>query len=303
MPFLGRDIHQIGGWWNENTGNTNLFLYSHLIEEKKITLVDTGSSIFPYGAIFPYMKSVSLDPRDISLILNTHGHIDHMGGNARVKKISGAKIAAHKLEIPHIEDHELSFRNRTVSLERKKQSLSLMGESTKVDIVLHDGDDIDIGGGRRLKVMLTPGHSPGSISFYDEEEKVLFSGDAVFLGETVVKMPAYSDVDAYVGSIKRIGELKLKFLLTSHYPPLRGNNVPSALKLCLKLVKDIHEMVLTTLAELQKLSKTSDIAFAVCNKLDYSSSSRTIEAHLNKLVAEGKVEQIVKNDDCFWELK
>jgi len=301
--YIGKNIHLISGWWNEIEGNKNLFLFSHLIKEDNITLIDTGSSIFPDGAIFPYMKSVDLNPKDISLILNTHGHIDHMGGNARVQEISGAKIATHELEVPNIEDHELSFKNRTVSPERKKQSLYLMGESTGVDIVLHDGDYIDIGGERRLKVVLTPGHSPGSISFYDEEEKVLFSGDAVFLGETVVKMPAYTDVDAYIGSIRRIGELELKFLLPSHYPPLRGSNVPSALKRCLRLVKDIDETLLTILEKLSTPSKTSDIALAVCSQLDYPPSPSTIEAHLIKLVNESKVEQIIKNNDRFWKLK
>jgi len=300
---IGRNVHLISGWWNEAKGNTNLFLFSHLIEEEKITLIDTGSSIFPEKAIFPYMKRAKLDTRDISLILNTHGHIDHMGGNAIVKKISNANIAAHELEVPYIENHELSFRNRTISPERKKRIFSLMGENTKVEIVLHNGDSIDIGNGRKLNVILTPGHSPGSISFYDEEEKVLFSGDAVFLGETVVKMPAYSDVDAYIQSLKRVGELKLNYLLTSHYPPLRGSNIASALKQCLKLVKDIHQTVLTTLFEFQKLSKTSDIAYAVSNILDYSPNSRTIEAHLNKLAIEDQVEKQVKNNDHFWILK
>ena len=294
-PFLGKGVHQVSGWWNEELGNRNMFLFSHLIEgcngeeEEKITLIDTGSSIFPDGAIFPYMKSVDLDPRYISLILNTHGHGDHMGGNSRVKAVSGAKLAAHKLEVPNIETRGPSAR-------------ALSGEGTKVDIILNDGDEIEISKGRKIKAILTPGHSPGSLSYYDIEEKVVFIGDSIGIGESGVHLPSYSDVDSYLKSIERIGSLELNYLLSGHYPPIRGINVPNVLKIHLRLIKDIHKSVLSALADLSKPSSILDITEIACNILDYPPLSRTVKAHLDKLVMEEKAKQLMKEHDTFWEL-
>ncbi len=286
MDF-GRGIHQIGGWWNEAEGNTNLFLFCHLIEERRITLIDTGSSIFPDRAIFPYMEKANLDPRDISLILNTHGHGDHIGGDARVKAVSGAKLAAHRLEVPYIEDHPAN---------------ALGGEKTKVDIILDDGDEIEVADGRRLKAIWTPGHSPGSLSFYDVEEKVVFTGDSVGIGESVAHLPYYSDVEAYVKSMERIGSLELKFLLSSHGLPIRGRAVPNVLNIHLRLVREIHKTVLSTLKTLSKPSSSSDIAKIACERLGYPTHIGTIEAHLNKLVKEDRVKQVMRDNNLLWEL-
>lgn len=108
----------------------------------------------------------------VTNIINTHLHIDHVIGNAYMKKTYGAPVLATK------EDEPLG--------QRVKQQAQMFGIPEKVDDVvidkyLKDGDIIKIGDGE-LKVIAVPGHSPGSIALYDEADGFVIAGDALFQG-------------------------------------------------------------------------------------------------------------------------
>lgn len=107
---------------------------------------------------------------EILCLINTHGHWDHIADVHDVVRLTAAKVAIHKkdahlLENPKSVIYDLPFRI----------------EGIKPDIVLDDGDVIEVGN-LRLKVIHTPGHTLGSICLYEEDEKVLFSGDTLFAG-------------------------------------------------------------------------------------------------------------------------
>jgi len=106
----------------------------------------------------------------VKYVLNTHGHIDHMGADAEVSQALGAPLYIH-------EGDHLLIQNPRDDLAAYQG----VAKPAKADGFLQDGDIIRFGK-EELKVLSTPGHSPGSVCFYNEKEKVLFSGDTLFAG-------------------------------------------------------------------------------------------------------------------------
>ena len=105
----------------------------------------------------------------IKYILATHGHFDHVGAVAPLRRMLKAEFLAHKDDFFFIEDGENSARRWGINIE----------QPPKPDRFIEDGEKINIGN-FYLEVIHTPGHSPGGISFlYD---KMLFGGDTLFQG-------------------------------------------------------------------------------------------------------------------------
>jgi glyoxylase-like metal-dependent hydrolase (beta-lactamase superfamily II) len=103
----------------------------------------------------------------INYIVNTHGHVDHISGNTEMKKNTGAKIIIH-------EDDAIMLTDTPAMI------LKMFGAkaSPAADILVKDGDVISVGNAE-LKVIHTPGHSPGGICLYTPG--YVFTGDTLFV--------------------------------------------------------------------------------------------------------------------------
>lgn len=104
----------------------------------------------------------------IRYIVNTHSHVDHTMGNRRMKDLTGAEILIH-------EEEAYSLINQSPYM----LSMFSADPSPPADFTLRDGDVIEIGE-VSLKVIHTPGHSPGSICLY--HDGIVFTGDTLFVG-------------------------------------------------------------------------------------------------------------------------
>ena len=130
---------------------------------KKAAVVDPG------GEGDKILTALNDSQLNLEYILNTHGHFDHVGGNASLKNATGAKILIHKEDEPM-----LSMVSASAS------SWGMMAEdSPPPDKTIDEGDEITFGD-VTLKVIHTQGHSRGGVSFYTEG--FVFVGDTLFAG-------------------------------------------------------------------------------------------------------------------------
>lgn len=162
------DIYAVAGRVvQSHPSDANSFL---LAGEAELILIDSGSG-YNSGRIFENIEQHGFKIRDISLIINTHWHFDHTGGNADFKKVSNCKTAMHRLDVETV--------NKSIKLNIARKFNYDLPIDTPIDIKLEGNEEFDLGK-YKLQILHTPGHTPGSLCAYltVEGEKVLFLGDA-----------------------------------------------------------------------------------------------------------------------------
>lgn len=162
-------------------------------------LVDTGTGQ-SNAFLFSQLGEIGVKPEDIDLIVNTHCHFDHVGGN---DFFPNAKIAIHKKDAVALRDpdSELTVSSLFGSIVRKHD----------VDIELEEGDKI-----ANFEVILTPGHTSGGISLWDGE--ILICGDTIFANGGVGRMDIGGSPIDMKDSLMRLKEFDVEYLLPGHGP-------------------------------------------------------------------------------------
>lgn len=147
------------------------------------------------------------------ILVNTHGHPDHGGGNAEFGR-----------PLLHPDDNEL-YR-RKCSLESRLEEALHWGLEDAAErlqptppepLPLADGHVFDLGG-RRLRVIHTPGHSRGSVCILDERTCTLFSGDNVQGMATALTEECAANMSTYLASMEKLAGLPVKAVCTGHMP-------------------------------------------------------------------------------------
>lgn len=131
---------------------------------------------------------------NLELIINTHGHVDHIAANSDLKQKTNAQLCIHKLDADMIVNPQKnlsSFIGRAIS-------------SSPASKILKDGDILEAGM-ISLKVIHTPGHSPGSICLLTDE--AIFTGDLLFAGSIGRYDFPGSSYEQIINSLKKIMEL------------------------------------------------------------------------------------------------
>ena len=138
---------------------------------------------------------------NLEYILLTHGHFDHIFGCESLKAIyPDCKICIHKAD-------EICLNDKVWNLVGDFDGYL---PDLKADILLDDSDIIKLSDNIVFKVIHTPGHSKGSVCFYDENNKVIFSGDTLFC-RTVGRTDFIGgDFDLMMDSIKKLSLLPLE---------------------------------------------------------------------------------------------
>ena len=145
----------------------NCFVVSD--ETKECAIIDCGAFYQEErDMIIDYIKKNQLIPKHL---LATHGHLDHNFGNSCMQKEFGLTPKVH---------HKDKFLMESI----KQQAQLLLGldltEEQPKDIDYLTKDDIIEFGNQRFTIIETPGHTPGSVFFYNEKEHISFSGDTIF---------------------------------------------------------------------------------------------------------------------------
>ena len=232
MGEVHKKIETISFWWDK----AQVEVESYLIKGRVNVMIDTGPPEASEGRIASNLRSFGLRLTDIDLVLNTHGHVDHVGGDAVIKAAGSAQLLLHRGDLLFLEDRRRCFYQfyapviRALGREeylREEEAAFLEDQTGElfVDRRLENNDLIDIGAGIELRVIHLPGHSPGSVGFYWEKEAILFSGDSISGLHTVGgKLPIINDLIAYEKSIERVAEMPLQILFCGHC--YRGIHLP-----------------------------------------------------------------------------
>ena len=136
-------------------------------EEKKAIIIDLGMyEPNEFKQFFKFIDQHELEP---VMLLNTHTHLDHIFGNAKVLDQYQIPFGFHELD-------KVVFENA--------HAVGLMygmtfDKSPEPTFYIHENETIQLGNDS-FKILLTPGHSPGSICFYNQEQNILISGDVLF---------------------------------------------------------------------------------------------------------------------------
>lgn len=197
-------IHQIGGIGSDS----NIYL----IIDETIALIDAGTGQ-NFDVVKKNLSKLGLKPSDVELVIDTHCHFDHAGGNADFVS-SGSELAIHELEAGF--------------LRKGDQLVTLAGlfgrklEPIEVNRELHNGERITLGK-LVLEVINTPGHTRGSICLHEPNHGILFSGDTVFCGDVGRTDLPTSDEKALTLSLRKLADLKVERLYPGHGPSAEKN--------------------------------------------------------------------------------
>jgi hydroxyacylglutathione hydrolase len=203
-------------------GLTNVYV----VRGEKTAVIDSGVLGTPTNDLAPALQSIGLKLDDVDMVLNTHGHMDHLGGNSELKD-AGADIALHRSDAPRAHSNQLHAEHAREALkllglehlapEREAFLLRLLGREVGVDRVLEDGDTVELGQDVRLQVVHTPGHTPGSVCYWIESEGLLITGDSVQArGSRQGGMPVLEQPGTYPDSLKKAEEIGAQTLLMGH---------------------------------------------------------------------------------------
>ena len=196
-----------------------------LDEQHGPTLVDTGVP-GQLNALEAALGEIGLKVEDVRRVILTHQDLDHIGSLAEVVRVSGAEVLAHAEDVPYIEGR-LPLLKLPPPEQREAMLATLPPQvrevfsqpltPVKVDQTLEDGERLELGGG--VRVIFTPGHTPGHISLYLERSRALISGDALGSSDGQLVGPREQvtpDMAEARASVVKLAKLEVGTVLTYH---------------------------------------------------------------------------------------
>jgi len=188
-----------------------------LVGTQSAVLFDTGMGISDIKKVVTELTKLSI------IVLNSHTHNDHVGGNWQFESVYSMDIDFSKTNAKgSSEDAKAEIQPGEIcgSLPEGFDSKAYVTKPWKIAGYIHDGQRLDLGG-RMLEVIATPGHTPDAIALLDRGNGLLFTGDTYYPAPIWIYRPE-TDLDAYAASIQRLTDLaaKVKVVLGQHNVPV-----------------------------------------------------------------------------------
>jgi hydroxyacylglutathione hydrolase len=185
--------------------NANHFVFNG----RQKVLIDTGY-VSDFKETKGWIESVGVDLKSVDLIISTHSHCDHIGGNKRIQEISGCRISIHPVDKQSIDlGDDWATWYRFYDQE---------AEFFPVDDALRDGEIVSFDD-LELQILHTPGHARGGICLYCPKERFLISSDAVWDGDLGVLNTIVEGGAAPIlarESLERIRSLNVQIIYPGH---------------------------------------------------------------------------------------
>jgi len=215
-----------------------------------------------------HVAAILAAPGRIRWILATHTHPDHSPATVAIKARTGAEVLG--LTAPRGEHQDQSF---------------------KPDRVLADGERIALPGAT-LRAIHTPGHASNHLCYLLEEERLLFTGDHVMQGSTVVINPPDGDMIAYIDSLKRLQGTGIDYFAPGHGFLIGAPDEMIDLLVRHRLVREFKSLSAVKSLGRATLEELTPVVYDDVPAFKHSWAARSLLAHLVKLRREGAVVEI-----------
>ena len=189
-----------------------------------------------------YLRREKLETK-ITAIVSSHFHEDHCGNNhALLALCPNAIVYAHSLEVPLMTHPTMPAWYRRF----------LFGPVEPHPVsVTHD--QFTLRSGRRLRVCETPGHTPGHICLYDEDQEILFGGDLFIDASLDSQLPEVNAI-SWIKSLKEVCQLEIRLLLDGHGVVIRDQDVAQSLHDKIAFLEALRERVREVITEQQPMT-------------------------------------------------
>ncbi|HUO17187.1 MAG TPA: MBL fold metallo-hydrolase [Verrucomicrobiae bacterium] len=193
-----------------------------IVGEKRAVEFDTGMGISDIKKVIEELTPLPV------IVLNSHTHQDHVGGNWEFDTVYGMDTDYTRKNAKGSREgaqSEIAPGHICGALPAGFDPETYATRPWKISSYIHDGSTFDLGG-REIQVIATPGHTPDSISLLDRANGLLFTGDTFYPAPIYLFAPG-TDVDAYAASIRRLAALSphLKLVLGAHNIPVASPTV------------------------------------------------------------------------------
>jgi glyoxylase-like metal-dependent hydrolase (beta-lactamase superfamily II) len=205
-----------------------------IVGGKRALLFDTGMGISDIQRVTSELTTLPI------LVLNSHTHNDHVGGNWQFPTVYGMDTEfTRKNALGSREDAQAEIASGQICgvLPPGFDPHTYQTRAWKIAAFTHDGDRFDLGG-RTLEVLATPGHTPDSIALIDRANGLLFTGDTYYPAPIWLFRPE-TDLAAYAASIRRLAVLEpdIKQVLGAHNIPVAS---PAVLRKLVAAFDKVH---------------------------------------------------------------
>lgn len=234
----------------------NAPLWSYLlISDDRFALIDPGIRSTFEATLSGAVEEIGLNLAGADLLLATHGHPDHSGGQSSWKDDApDARIAAPLVDAPWVESFDRQWVQfwddypGVIDNNPSREFLaSMCVPEPSVDLLLRDGDQVTVGD-RCLDVVETRGHTPGHCAFLDQRTKTLFTGDAVqgrgipASDGTTVFAPLYVNVAEARWGLERLQALPFEQLCAAHVSPMDRDAGLAFLATSLAFIDEVDDL-------------------------------------------------------------
>lgn len=194
-----------------------------IVGTKQALLFDTGMGIGNLHAIVARLTSRPI------VVLNSHTHDDHAGGNWQFPFVFGMDTAFTRTSAKGSRadaQAEIAPGEVCGALPKGFDAAKYATKPWKISLPIHDGFKVNLGSGRVLEVIATPGHTPDAICLLDRTNGLLFTGDTFYPGEIWIYRPE-TNFAAYLASVKKLQALapEVKLVLGAHNVPVAQSDV------------------------------------------------------------------------------
>jgi len=205
-----------------------------IIGTKQAVLFDTGMGIGNMHGLVTRLTSRPI------VVLNSHTHNDHIGGNWQFPYVFGMDTAFTRSNTKGERadaQAEIALGQICGDLPKNFDPKTYATKPWHVSIPVHDGFKVNLGG-RTLEIIATPGHTPDAICLLDRDNGLLFTGDTYYPAPIWLFRPE-TDLDAYVASVKKIAALapQIKLVLGAHNVPIAEPTVLPRLVTAIEAVR------------------------------------------------------------------